>query len=232
MLGPANPDGTKRRSSTWTRELTPGECDEKWAEMETGKAPSSWTEAWEAAGLTSEALCHSGCFPFRIHSPPSAPGRGYLLVLLPPCSRRFLRLIYRLLFITSNVTVSQVPVPGPLLFPTCPPQWWFIQCHGCRSPLSSFDPTSKLQSPWSSCLFENPTGQLVGKSAHHAEPLAFCPLQLVSPSSPHPRQHNSSLLVVQGLKTYKAFLSSLFFSSPRSNQLAKIVDSTFKTLHM
>lgn len=92
----------------------------------------------------------------------------------------------------------------------------------------------QLDPPLNSSLLypvENPTGWLVGKLAHHAEPLTFRPLQLVSPSSPHPRRRNSSLLVVQGLKTYKAFFSSLFFSSPRSNQFAKIVDSTFKTLH-
>ena len=105
--------------------LTPGECDEKRAEMETGQVPVSWTGAWEAAGSTSEAFCHSGFFPFWIHPPPSAPGHGSLLVRLPPCSRRFLSLVCRLLFTstTSDVAASQVPVPGPLLFPTCPPQW-------------------------------------------------------------------------------------------------------------
>ena len=110
-----------------------------------------------------------------------------------------------------NVTASQIPVLGPLLFPISPPQWWFIQGHACWSPVSSFDPASKLQSPLSNCLLENPTGWLVDQSTHHTEPLTFCPLKLVSPSSPHPRKYNSSLLVVQRLKTYKVFLISLFF---------------------
>ena len=185
MLGPANPDGTKR-NSTWAREPTPGECDEKWAEMQTGKVPLCWTEAREAAVLTSEAFCHSGSFPFWIHSPPSAPEHGSLLVLLLLASSS--SLVSFAGFSSPpqprNVTASQISVLGPLLFPISPPQWWFIQGHACWSPVSSFDPVSKLQSPLSNRLLENPTGWLVDQSTHHTEPLTFCPLKLVSPSSP------------------------------------------------
>lgn len=70
-----NPESGQEKQLNMDKELTPGECDEKWAEMETGKGQSPGLKPGRLL-VRPLGFLPGGSLPSGYTLPPSAPGHG------------------------------------------------------------------------------------------------------------------------------------------------------------